>query len=102
MSRVDKPTPMPTEELLSPFHREVLSKNAVKLYEAVWKRMANRNVSVLWMFNDEASCRARVLLKDIAGAQSELSRAGLMWLTPGDGGQTHYRFVVDDEAEATQ
>jgi hypothetical protein len=84
------------EEILSEYHRELLSPNAVRLYVAIWFRMGSRNATEIWLSDEDASCRARILLKDIPAAQSELVTARLMELVPGDG-QTRYTFVDDPE-----
>jgi hypothetical protein len=83
---------------LSEFHLEMLSANAAKLYEAVWSRMASKNVSEIWMDDTEASRRSRVALQFIGAAQSELARSGLFAMTPGLR-QVKYEFVSDPDAE---
>lgn len=82
------------DELLSPWHREILSTEAQKLYCAVWGVMKDRNAQSTWMDDAQASRRSRVLIQYIPGAQSELVRAGLMHLKPGEN-QTKYEFVAD-------
>jgi hypothetical protein len=82
------------EEILSEYHRQLLSPSAVRLYVAVWFRMGSRNATEVWLTDEDASCRARVLLEDIPAAQSELANARLMELVPGDG-KTRYTFVDD-------
>ena len=77
------------EEILSEYPRKLLSPNAVRLYVAAWFRMGSRNAT-------EISCRARILLQDIPAAQSELAKARLMEIVPGDG-QTRYTFVDDPD-----
>src|SRR5271154_3855332 len=84
------------EEILSEYHRQLLSPNAVRLYVAVWFRMGSRNATEVWLTDEDASSRARILLKDIPAAQSELAKARLMELVSGDG-QTRYTFVEDPE-----
>ena len=84
------------EEILSEYHRQLLSPSAVRLYVAVWFRMGSRNATEVWLTDEDASCRARVLLEDIPAAQSELAKARLMEIVPGDG-QTRYTFVDDPE-----
>jgi hypothetical protein len=84
------------EEILSEYHRKLLSPNAVRLYVAVWFRMGSRNATEIWLTDEDASCRARILLQDIPAAQSELAKARLMEIVPGDG-QTRYTFVDDPE-----
>src|ERR1700685_2210852 len=66
------------EEILSEYHRQLLSPSAVRLYVAVWFRMGSRNATEVWLSDEDASCRARILLKDIPAAQSELAKAKLM------------------------
>jgi|ERR1700730_4478313 len=84
------------EDILSECHRKLLSPNAVRLYVAVWFRMGSRNATEIWLTDEDASCRARILLQDIPAAQSELAKATLMEIVPGDG-QTRYTFVDDPE-----
>jgi hypothetical protein len=62
--------------------------------------MGSRNATEIWLTDEDASCRARVLLKDIPAAQSELATARLMELVPGDG-QTRYTFVDDPDLLST-
>ena len=82
------------KDILSEYHRQLLSPGAVRLYVAVWFRMGSRNATEVWLTDQDASCRARILLKDIPAAQSELAKARLMEIVPGDG-QTRYTFVDD-------
>ena len=85
------------EDVLSEYHRKLLSPNAVRrLYVAVWFRMRSRNATEVWLTDEDASCRARILLKDIPAAQSELATARLMELVSCDG-QTRYTFVDDPD-----
>jgi hypothetical protein len=56
------------EDILSDYHREMLSPHAVKLYAAVWFRMGNRGVTEISMSNDELSVRARVPVSVISEA----------------------------------
>jgi hypothetical protein len=84
------------EDILSECHRKLLSPNAVRLYVAVWFRMGSRNATEIWLTDEDASCRARILLQDIPAAQSELAKTTLMEIVPGDG-QTRYTFVDDPE-----
>ena len=84
------------EEILSEYHRKLLSPNAVRLYVAAWFRMGSRNATEIWLNDEDASCRARILLQDIPAAQSELAKARLMEIVPGDE-QTRYTFVDDPE-----
>jgi hypothetical protein len=84
------------EEILSEFHIEMLSLNAVKMYVAIWNYMASRNVTCVSMDDAEASRRSRVLLQHITAAQSELASANLMLLIPGER-QTRYTFVADPD-----
>jgi hypothetical protein len=91
-------TVVSVDELLSPWHKEILSTNAQKLYCAVWSVMKDRNAQSTWMDDAQASRRSRVLIQHIPGAQSELVRAGLMHLEPGEN-QTKYEFVAEETAQ---
>jgi hypothetical protein len=64
------------EDILSDYHREILSPPAVKLYAAVWYRMGNRGVTEISMSNEEVSVKARVPMSGISKVQSELARMG--------------------------
>jgi hypothetical protein len=81
---------------LSYYHRQLLTPNAVRLYVAIWFRMGSRNATQVWLTDEEASCRARIPLQDIPGAQSELARTRLLELFPQDG-QMRYTFVDDPD-----
>jgi hypothetical protein len=48
------------EEILSEYHRQLLSPSAVRLYVAVWFRMGSRNATEVWLTDEDASCRARI------------------------------------------
>jgi hypothetical protein len=63
---------------------------------AIWFKMGSRNATQVWLTDEEASCRARIPLHDIPGAQFELARTRLLKLFPGDG-QTRYTFVDDPD-----
>ena len=88
------------EDILSYYQRQLLTPNAVRLYVAVWFRMGSRNATQVWLTDDEASCRPRIPLLDIPGAQSELARTRLLKLFPGDG-QMRYTFVNDPDTLAS-
>jgi hypothetical protein len=84
------------EDILSDFHRKMLSPPAVKLYAAVWFRMGNRGVTEISMSDEEVSVRARVPMNGISKVQSELARAGLLQIFP-NGSETKYKFVSDPD-----
>src|SRR5271156_3299004 len=84
------------EDILSEYHREILSQPAVKLYAAVWFRMGNRGVTEISMPDEEVSVRARVPINGISKAQSELARAGLLQISP-NGNETNYKFISDPD-----
>lgn len=87
------------EQILGEFHLEVLSPNAIKLYTGVWLVMRERNSTETWIPDDTVSRKSRLLLKYVPAAQSELARAGLLEMVPGDG-QTRYQYVdIADESE---
>jgi hypothetical protein len=66
------------EDILSDYHREMLSAPAVKLYAAVWFRMGNRGVTEISMSDEEVSVRARVPMSGLSKVQSELAKMGLL------------------------
>jgi hypothetical protein len=84
------------EDILSDYHREILSPPAVKLYAAVWFRMGNRGVTEISMSDEEISVRARVPLSGISKVQGELARAGLLQIV-SNGNETKYRFISDPD-----
>jgi hypothetical protein len=95
------PATVTIENLLSEFHREVLSPAAQRVYMHIWLRMRHRNTGTLFLSDEQLSIRTRILLKHIPAAQAELVRAGLLHLTPC-ANDTKYEFVVDEDAEAGQ
>jgi hypothetical protein len=84
------------EDILSDYHREILSPHAVKLYAAVWFRMGNRGVTEISMSDEEVSVRARVPMSGISKVQSELARMGLLQVFP-NGTETKYKFISDPD-----
>jgi hypothetical protein len=84
------------EDILSEYHREILSPPAVKLYAAVWFRMGNRGVTEISMPDEEVSIRARIPMSGISKVQSELAGAGLLKIFP-NGNETKYKFISDPD-----
>jgi hypothetical protein len=84
------------EDILSDYHREILSSPAVKLYAAVWFRMGNRGVTEISMSDEEISLRARVPLSAIPRVQDELASSALLQIT-SNGNETKYKFVSDPD-----
>jgi hypothetical protein len=84
------------EDILSDYHREILSSPAIKLYAAVWFRMGNRGVTEISMSDEEVSVRARVPVRGISTLQSELFSAGLLHILP-NGNETKYKFIPDPD-----
>jgi hypothetical protein len=84
------------EDILSDYHREILSPPAVNLYAAVWFRMGNRGVTEISMSDEEISLRARVPLIAIPRVQDELASAALLQIT-SNGNETKYKFVSDPD-----
>jgi hypothetical protein len=93
----NRPT-VDTSEILNEFHRELLSKDAQKCYQAIWLRMNSLQATEINLTDENLSHRARVVLPRIHAAKMELQRAGLLHLSPF-GVKTRYEFV-DDEAAA--
>jgi len=71
-------TAVQIEDVLSQFHIEMLSEHAKKLYLAVWFRMKTKHNTQVWLTDDEASRRARILIRYIPAARVELANAGLL------------------------
>jgi hypothetical protein len=84
------------EDILSDYHRKILSPTAVKFYAAVWFRMGNRGVTEISMPDEEISLRAKVPMSAISKVQSELARAALLQIFP-NGNETKYKFISDPD-----
>ena len=84
-------------EILSPWHREILSQHAVKLYEACWHRMKNSGKTQVWMDDEEASRRSRILIRNVPDARAELINVGLLECWHGSR-QWSYGYVEPDDA----
>jgi hypothetical protein len=83
-------------EILPACYHQELSPAAISLYVWVWNRFAYKGMTTMWANDEEAATRSRMPLSMLAGAQSELARAGLLIMIPGDG-QTQYTFVEDPD-----
>jgi len=81
------------------FTATMLSDNARKLYETVTNYMTHRNLTSIWAYDNQISRSTRLTLPKLHFAQCELSRSGLMVLTPGE---CQTRYELPDEAEAEQ
>jgi hypothetical protein len=84
------------DEVLNPWHREILSANAVRIYEQIYYRMAARHATEVSMKNDELSRRAKVALWGLDAALSELSNANVLMIDPREDHAIYY--FVDAEA----
>jgi hypothetical protein len=84
------------EQILSPWHRGILTTNAIKLYEACWHRMKNAGKTQVWMDDEEASRRARILVQHVSNARAELSNVGLLECWQGSR-QWSYSYVEPDD-----
>jgi hypothetical protein len=84
------------EDILSDYHRKILSPTAVKFYAAVWFRMGNRGVTEISMPDEEISVRAKVPMSAISRVQSELARASLLQIF-SNGNETKYKFISDPD-----
>jgi hypothetical protein len=94
----DEPQPVvDPEQILSAWHREILTPNAVKLYEACWHRMNNAGKTQVWMDDEEASRRSRILIRNVPNARAELTNVGLLECWQGSR-QWSYAYVEPDDA----
>jgi hypothetical protein len=75
-----------------------LSQNALTLFTTIKNYMAHRNLTSIWAYDNQISRSTRLTLPKLHFAQSELSRSGLMILTPGTA-QTRYELPDETEAE---
>ena len=99
-SKSTLPPPATVSGYLNEWHQEMLSlsPNAQKVYCAVAHLLRDRNATSIWLDDAQVSRRAKVLIQFIGPAQSELARAGLLHLDPGET-QTRYELVTtEDEA----
>jgi hypothetical protein len=83
------------EELLPPEYFDKLSRNARNVFATVWNRLNNYGSATVWMLDTEIVRRAGIRQEQLASAQSELSRAGLLEMLPGLI-QTRYRILDPD------
>ena len=82
------------KEILSEFNLARMSPNAVKVYTAIWNRMAYKGVAQLWLDDADLSIRARISIQLIPAIQTKLVRSGLMRLVSGTS-KVLYEFVED-------
>jgi hypothetical protein len=83
------------EDVLSEFHRAILSPDAQKLFLAVWFKMARSASSEAWFSDEQASIKARVMIQRIPAARAELLDAGLVTVRKGSL-QVLYSYVEQD------
>jgi hypothetical protein len=88
------------EQILNPFHLEMLSRDAKNLYSTVWNRFKKTTQKTLWMYDRDVAIRSRIKLERLPAAQAELVRTGLIHLTPG-AVQSRYE-LLPIEADETQ
>jgi len=86
------------EDLLSSFHREMLSINAQSLFACVWNRLRQRNIDGIWYKDSEICRRARILPQHLLRVQRECVSAGLLHITPGQI-QNRYELATFDEPD---
>jgi hypothetical protein len=91
--------------ILSPWHQEILSDKAQKVFIAIWHRMRNSGRAEVWLDDETLSIRARVLLPYVAAARTELLNVGLLTALKGSRGEWKYVYANQpdydsDEAEA--
>jgi hypothetical protein len=85
------------EQILSVWHRSILSPQAVQLYTAIWYKMRNRGQqTTVWMDDEEASRRARILIRSVPNARAELINVGLLECWQGSS-QWSYSYVRPDD-----
>jgi hypothetical protein len=84
------------EDVISEFHREILTPNAIRLYEACWHRMRVKGQTQVWMDDPEASIRSRTLIGFIPAARCELINAGLLECWQGTQ-QWKYTYIEQTE-----
>jgi hypothetical protein len=84
------------EELLPPKYFDKLSRNGRNVFAAVWNRLNGYGSPTVWMLDRDIVGRAGIRQEQLASAQSELSRAGLLEMLPGLI-QTRYRILDPDE-----
>jgi hypothetical protein len=87
------------DERLNAWHREILSANAVRIYEQIYFRMAARDATEVSIKNDELSRRSRVPMWGLDAALSELSSANVLMIDPRADHATYFFADVDAEAE---
>ena len=91
------------EEILSPFHRSLLSQHAVKLFVELWYHSAFKNMNVSVMDNKQAAGRIRIPYERLQAAQEELINRGLMKIDRLNG-CARYEFIplADSDSETDE
>jgi hypothetical protein len=85
------------DDILSLWHREILSSNAIKAYTAIWHRMRSAGSTEVLLTDEQVSIRARVLLQYVSAARTELVSAGLLSALKG---ALEWRYSYVDQPES--
>jgi hypothetical protein len=86
------------KKYLNEWHQQTLSQHAQIVFVTVAHLLKDRKQESIWLGDAEVSRRARVLIQFIHAAQSELAKAGLMHMIPGEN-QTRYELITDEAAQ---
>lgn len=88
------------EEILGEFEAAMLSALGRQLFVVVWNSLRRRDLTSIWMLNENVSLRAHIPLANLPKYQNELHRAGVLTVTVG-ATSSKYELPVT-EVEATQ
>jgi hypothetical protein len=83
------------QDVLSEWHREILSPEAQRLFLAIWFGMARSASTECWFSDEQASVKARTVIQRIPGARKELLDAGLVRARKGQL-QWNYGYIEQD------
>jgi hypothetical protein len=88
------------KDVLSEWHREILSERAQKMFLALWFKMARNASTEAWFSDEQISIRARIPIQYIPGVRAELTNAGLVTIHKG---QLQWKYVyVEQDVERVE
>jgi hypothetical protein len=83
------------KDVLSEWHRAILSDRSQKMFLALWFRMARNASTEAWFSDEQISIKARILIQFVPAARAELVNAGLVTIRKGST-QWQYGYVEQD------
>jgi hypothetical protein len=84
------------KDVLSDWHREILSEKAQKMFLALWFKMLRNRSTEAWFSDEQISIKAKILIQFVPSARAELVNAGLVTIGKGS---VQWRYTYIEHVE---